>query len=147
MGSLTIPASGVVYVDANPLIYSVERHPDFASLLRPLWQAAQARTIEVVSSELVMMEVLTGPLKQGNAPLVAIFEQALTGSDLRLIPITQSILRDAANLRATTRLKTPDALHAATAHQVGCSLFVTNDVDFRGQLRVPLIVLTDLLAP
>jgi hypothetical protein len=27
MGALSLPASGLVYLDANPLIYSVERHP------------------------------------------------------------------------------------------------------------------------
>ena len=34
---------------------------------------------------------------------------------MRLLPITQSILREAARLRATIKLKTPDAIHAATA--------------------------------
>ena len=42
-------------------------------------------------------------------------------------------------------LKTPDAIHAATALLAGCALFVTND---RGFKRVPglrLAVLDDVL--
>lgn len=29
MGSLTLPASGVVYIDTAPLIYSVEKHSEY----------------------------------------------------------------------------------------------------------------------
>jgi hypothetical protein len=69
VGSLTLPASGLVYIDANPIIYTVEKHPVYGPLLVPLWQAAQAQTIEVVSSELALMETLVGPLKRGDAAL------------------------------------------------------------------------------
>jgi hypothetical protein len=51
----------MVYVDANPVIYSVETHPIYGPLLQPLWQATQAKTLEVVRSELVLMETLVGP--------------------------------------------------------------------------------------
>jgi predicted nucleic acid-binding protein len=107
VGPLSLPASGLVYLDANPIIYTVEKHPVYGPLLQPLWQAAQAKTIEVVTSELALMETLVGPLKSGNTTLERDYEQALLGTDLRLLPITQSILRDAAHLRATTKLKTP----------------------------------------
>jgi len=65
----------------------------------------------------------------------------------RLFPITQSILRDAAQLRATTKLKPPDAIHGATAQQAGCVLLITNDTNFRGTLGLPLVILDDLLTP
>jgi predicted nucleic acid-binding protein len=147
VGALTLPTSGLVYLDANPIIYTVEKHPVYEPLLQPLWQAAQAKTIEVVSSELALMETLIGPLKSGNAILERQYEQALLGTDMRLIPITQPILREAARLRATTKLRTPDALHAATAQQAGCVLFVTNDAGFRGLTSIPLVILDDLLIP
>jgi predicted nucleic acid-binding protein len=80
---------------------------------------------------------------EGFHPYEQLFQQAQT----RLVPITQSILREAARLRATTKLKTPDALHAATAQQAGCVLFVTNDIGFRGVAGLPLVILDDLLTP
>lgn len=49
MGALTIPAAGQVYLDTNPIIYSVEKHPVYWPLLQPLWQAAKGKTIEIVS--------------------------------------------------------------------------------------------------
>jgi predicted nucleic acid-binding protein len=147
MGALTLPTAGLVYIDAMILIYTVERYPAYWPLLEPLWQAAQAGKIEIVSSELTLLETLVGPLKSGNTTLEQAFENALLGTEMRLLPITQAILREAARLRATTRLKTPDALHAATARQAGCVLFVTNDAAFRGLGGLPVVILDDLLTP
>lgn len=66
---------------------------------------------------------------------------------MRLLPITQAILREAARIRATTKLKTPDALHAATAQLEGCVLFVTNDACFRNLATLPVVILDDLRTP
>ena len=133
MGALTLPASGLVYIDTMTLIYTVERFPAYWHLLEPLWQAAQAATIEIVSSELTLMEALIGPLKSGNSALENAFEQALLGTEVRLLPITQTILREAARLRAATKLRTPDALHSASSAEAGCVLFVTTSVSARSQ--------------
>ena len=147
MGPLIIPSVGLVYVDANAVIYSVGQHPVYWPLLQPLWQAAKGKTIEIVSSDLVLMETLIGPLKSWDTALANAYEQLFQQAQTRLLPITQPILREAAQLRATTKLKTPDALHAATAKQAGCVLFVTNDPDFRGVTSLPLVILDDLLTP
>jgi predicted nucleic acid-binding protein len=116
-------------------------------VLVPLWQAAQAQAIEVVSSELALMETLVGPLKRGDTALEKTYEQALFGTDMRLLPITQMILREAARLRATTKLKTPDALHLAAAQSASCAHFITNDGGFRNVASLPVVVLDDLLKP
>ncbi len=82
MGSLTVPSAGLVYLDANPIIYSVEKHPVYWPLLQPLWQAAKGKTIEIISSDLVLMETLVGPLKSGDTALAnsyeLLFQQAQT---------------------------------------------------------------------
>jgi predicted nucleic acid-binding protein len=147
MGALILPAAGLVYLDTNPVIYSVEKHPVYWPLLEPLWQAAKGKAIEIVSSDLALMETLIGPLKSGDAALATAYEQLFQQAQTRLLPITQPILREGARLRATTKLKTPDALHAATATHAGCVLFVTNDVGFRGITNLPLVILDDLLKP
>jgi predicted nucleic acid-binding protein len=147
MGSLIIPPSGLVYLDSSPVIYSVEKHPVYASLVEPLWRAAKAKTIEIVSSELVLLETLVGPLKTGNAVLASAYEQLFQQAQTRLFPITQPILREAARLRATTNLRTPDALHAATAETMACAMFVSNDARLRNVLRIPTVILDDLLNP
>lgn len=60
--------------------------------------------------------------------------------------VTSREPEETARLRAATGLKTPDALHAATALQAECALFVTNDTEFRRVDGLPVAILDDLLA-
>jgi predicted nucleic acid-binding protein len=145
MGQLNIPPSAVVYVDTAIVIYSVEFNPDYWQLLQPLWAKLQANEIIIVSSELTLMECLVVPLRNGNTLLVDTYEQLLS-SQVNLVPISQTILKNAAQLRATTNLRTPDAIHAATALSEGCTLFLTNDSGFRNAPHLPVVILSAVLA-
>jgi len=145
MGQLILPSSGNIYIDISVAIYTMEGSPDYYSLLQPLWSKFYAGEIQIISSELILMEVLVVPLRNGNNSLVVDYEELLLSSQIRLIPISQSLLKQAANLRATTNLKTPDAIHAATALSVNCSQFITNDKGFRNILGLPIAILNEIL--
>ena len=80
MGQLMLPSSGSVYVDANVVIYSVEKIDPYWTVLQPLWQAAQLGQFVVLSSELVLLETLVKPLKEANTVLETIFRQLLLAS-------------------------------------------------------------------
>lgn len=58
MGTLSIPASGIVYLDTAPVIYTIERHADYEALLLPLWAALDNHQIEILTSELTLLETL-----------------------------------------------------------------------------------------
>ena len=145
MGQLVFPGNSLVYIDTPVAIYSVEWNPDYFSLLQQLWLKLQAREIEVVSSELILMETLVLPLKNADTFLLDAYEELLLSGGMQLIPISQSILRQAANLRATSNLKTPDAIHAATALSVSCNQFITNDKGFRNVASLPIVILSEVL--
>jgi predicted nucleic acid-binding protein len=134
-----------VYVDTAIVIYSVEFNPDYWQLLQPLWAKLQASEISIVSSELTLMESLVVPLRNGNTILIDAYEQLLS-SQVSLVPISQTILKSAAQLRATTNLRTPDAIHAATALDADCTLFITNDSGFRNVPNLPVVILSEVLA-
>ncbi|BAZ70812.1 putative PilT protein (plasmid) [Fischerella sp. NIES-4106] len=146
MGQLILPTSGTIYIDTSVVIYTIEGNPDYYSLLQPLWSKFYTGEIQIVSSELILMEVLVVPLRNGNNSLVADYEELLLSSQVQLISITQSILQQAANLRAKTNLKTPDAIHAATALSVNCNQFITNDKGFRNVPGLPVVILSEVLA-
>lgn len=146
MGQLILPSSGVIYIDTPVVIYSMEWNPDYYSLLQPLWLKFQTGEIQIISSELILMEALVLPLRNNDTFLINAYEELLLSENMQLVPISQSILRQAANLRATTNLKTPDAIHAATALSVNCNQFITNDKGFRNFLSLPVIILSELLA-
>ena len=146
MGQLVIPSGSKVYVDTAVLIYTLEVNTDYFDLLKPLWIMFHAGEIELISSELIMMEVLVLPLRNNNKSLISDYEQLLLNSAMQLIPIDQFVLRQAANLRGNNRLKTPDAIHAATAMAVNCDLFTTNDKGFRNVPSLSVVILSEVLA-
>ena len=145
MGSLNLPPGSLVYLDANAVIYSVEKVPDFWPILQTLWSALSAGTIRVASSELTMLECLVGPLKSGDVSLINTYEELFSSGDLELFRITRNELRRAAEIRAANGLKTPDAIHAASALAIGCTHCISNDVGLRKVPALPLIILSDLL--
>ena len=75
-----------------------------------------------MSSELVVLETLVKPLREGDTILEQLFRALFHTREVRLLPATLSLWEHAARLRATTGLKTPDALHAATALDAGSTL-------------------------
>lgn len=145
MGQLELPSTGPIYLDASAFIYSVERIEPYQAMIDPIWQQAQAGRFTVVSSELVVTEVLVRPLREGNRLAERLFRSLLGANEVRLIAATRSLWEDTARLRAYSGLKTPDALHAASALQAECTLFVTNDSDFRRVEGLPATILDDLL--
>jgi predicted nucleic acid-binding protein len=148
VGALIWPSSGLVYLDTTVVIDSVETQPLYWPLLKPLWDQARAGHLCLITSELALMETLVGPLRSGDALLTSAYEQLFRSPEMRLIPISQPVLREAARLRALTPgLRTPDALHAATALLERCALFLTNDTGFRRVTGLPLAVLKDALTP
>ncbi len=145
MGQLNLPPSSLIYLDTVTIIYSIERFIDYIPLLDPMWQQLRLGTIQIMTSELALLETLVMPIRQANTDLIRRYETLLTSSDLSLIPISQPILKSAADLRATTNLKTPDAIHAATAIATGCTIFLTNDIGFRNVPGLTTVILRDVL--
>jgi predicted nucleic acid-binding protein len=147
MGSLALPASSLVYTDSDIIICSVETHAAYWPVLQSLWQAARAGSLAITSSELTLMETLIGPLRSGDEILQSAYQQVLQSPEVCLLPISQAVLGEAARLRAgIVALRTPDALHAATATLAGCTRFLTNDIGFRRIPGLPVVLLDEVLA-
>lgn len=128
MGLLSDIGSGPVALDSSVFIYFIEEHPLYLPLIEPLFEAIDAGKIEAVTSSLTLLEVLVIPFRFSNAPLIVRYETLLTKSQgLRLIEIDRDFLRSVAQVRASSRAKTPDAMQLAAAMVAGCPVFLTND--------------------
>jgi predicted nucleic acid-binding protein len=137
----------VVYVDASAVIYAVEQIEPYRSAGAPLWDALDAGLQQVVTSELTVLEVLIKPLRQGNHALVTLLRQVLLGTTgLSCRPIHLMLIEAAARIRADHNLRTPDAIHAATALECGSAMFVTNDATFRRVPGLNVTVLSEIAA-
>ena len=146
MGPLNLPTAGLVYIDASSLIYSMERVEPYRTLLESMWQSAQDGNIVIVSSPLLVLEVLVvKPIRDGNTEIEEHYRELFDSNVVRLLDASFEIFDAAASIRAETGLRTPDAIHAATAIRAGCALFVTNDTNFRRVENLPAAVLDDFL--
>ncbi len=134
-----------VYLDTSPIIYSVEKHTDYWQILTTLWQSLKSQEIEVFTSELTLLETLVQPIKQNNQTLISAYESLLTTTEINLLPISLDILRESANFRATQNLKTPDAIHAATAFSANCEYLITNDDGFKRVSNINVIILREVI--
>ena len=124
MGLIDQIGNGSVAVDTAIFIYLIEEHPQFLPEILPLFREADEGKRQLVTSALTLLEVLVVPYRAGNRVLAERYEALLTRSR-GIRPREQ--LRAAAQLRAATGVRTPDALQLVAAISQGCVTFVTSD--------------------
>jgi predicted nucleic acid-binding protein len=144
----TTKVSGTcVYLDANVFIEMWEnRHTEFSRQIWSMFSIGMQRGWCFISSELTLAEVLVDPIanakKTNDWSLVDIYRAhvANKGSFQRIVAISRDILDNAANVRSENAgIRTPDAIHLATALINKCSVFVSNDKRFANALRRDLM--------
>lgn len=145
MGRVSAELGKKVYLDTNIIIYAVEGFADLADHIQALLTALDEAEIVAVTSELTLAEVLVKPLKDQNQNVQQAYRTFLTPTTaLQTVPISRNILEEAARLRATNRLKLPDAIHLATAYLNGCDSFLTNDDLFKSVNAANIKILSEI---
>jgi predicted nucleic acid-binding protein len=74
-----------VLVDTAPWIYLLEDHPEFAARFVGLFEAAERGQVQLALTTVTLAEVLTGPVKSGQATLAKRYETAL--GRYQLVPV------------------------------------------------------------
>jgi predicted nucleic acid-binding protein len=146
VGLLRELGDGPVGLDTAPLIYFVEAHRDYLSVVEPLFEAIDAGRLTAVTSALMLLEALVVPLRSGDLALAGRYEVLLRRSrGLELVDLSPAVLRDAAALRAVAGVRTPDAIQLAAALSRGCRAFVTNDRALPTVRGMKIVQLRDFL--
>jgi predicted nucleic acid-binding protein len=128
LGLLSEIGDGPIGLDSSIFIYYIEENPRYIATLDPVFDALVEGGLKAVTSTLTLLETLVVPLRAGNEVLARQYQRFLTRSqNLLVVPLDFGILRAAAYVRATARLKTPDALQVASALSAECTAFLSND--------------------
>ena len=147
MGLLEALQGQRIYLDTNIFIYAIESYSDYLVALEDVFEAADTGHLTVVTSELTLAEVLVKPLQEGDLDKQQAYCEALQSSEsLAVAGVSREVLIEAAQIRASQKLKLPDAIHLTTALQYQCSTFLTNDSQFKETVFLPIVILAEAIA-
>jgi predicted nucleic acid-binding protein len=131
-----------LYLDASAIIYSIEGVPEFReAALRWIEAAEAAETGALITSRLSRLECRVRPLREGNAERLAHYEGFFSRADLLLVDVSAAVLEHATELRARYSVRSPDAIHLASALSERADVFVTGDRQLRrcAEIKVELV--------
>lgn len=105
-----------IALDTSIFIYQLESNPSYVPLTDAIFQWLEQPEHSAVTSSVTMTELLVQPYRESGEQRVDEFYALLsTYPNLEWISPNLEIADIAARIRATHRLRTPDALQAATA--------------------------------
>jgi len=136
-----------IFLDTAPVIYFVEKNPDYMDKVKVIFNRLDAGTISGAASPVTLSECLVLPIRLGKPELVQAFIQILGGnSNLFFVTIDDQIASSAADFRARYNLTLPDAFQVAAAIASGCDGFLTNDDTIKRVTELNAIVLDEVEA-
>lgn len=135
-----------IALDSSAFIYQLEATPRYVELTDLIFRWIEQPDHAAVTSTITMTELLVPAYREPDEPRVDVMYGLLSRyENLSWIAADLEITDLAARIRAIHRLRTPDALHAATAVQARATGLVTNDPVFRRVAAFETIILEDLL--
>lgn len=104
-----LPDGALVLIDSAPIIYFLEGHPEFGPRSKPLFDAHASGRLRFAVTTITIAEVLIGPLRAGDEALARRYRAILESWN----PVAlEADVAESARLRASPRLKLPDAVHS-----------------------------------
>jgi uncharacterized protein len=136
----------VIGLDSSLFIYHLEDHPRYAPLTEIIFSALEKGGNTGVSSYLTLMEILVKPKAEGLLQAARDYEYYLTTfPNLTFYEMGLEVAKKASDLRATERIKAPDAIQVATAFLYGATAFLTNDKIFERIKGLDVLILDKFL--
>jgi len=145
MGWLDSLRGSVVGLDTMPLIYYIEENPSYLDAVEPFFDAIERGEFMVITSIITLLEVLVHPIRDGDPILAQRYRDLLFDTEgLSIVLLDPEIAEEAARLRASYNIRTPDSIQMATAISEGASFFLTNDTRLPSLPNLKTLVLEDL---
>lgn len=137
----------VVGIHTVCFIYYLEGGKWADALKENLFAPLEGGEFRAVVSTLLTTELLVRPKSLGREDVCRKYIGLIYSfPNLEVVPFDLDIAVRCAEIRAKYRIRTPDAVHLATAAEKGARVFVTNDAGLPPQVdNVKTVVLKDYL--
>lgn len=120
----------MIYADSSIIMRWVEGISQLRAPIETYWRQLSPADRVFVTSRISLLECRCKPLRNRQERLLRQYEIFFSGQEVDLREIDAAVVEKATEFRASFGLKTPDAIHAATATLVGVKSFWTTDTDF-----------------
>lgn len=135
-----------IALDTSIFIYHLEANPKYLAYTDPIFFWLERSESTAITSTITMTELLVLPYREGDEQRANDFYGLLsTYPNLDWVAPNLEIAELAARIRALHRLRTPDALQAATAAHSQATGLITNDAVFERVEGFQTLVLDELL--
>jgi predicted nucleic acid-binding protein len=135
-----------IALDTSIFVYQVEANVRYLPFTEQIFRCLERPPSRAVTSTITMTEMLVQPYRTLDKQRVNQFLALLfTIPNLDWIAPSLEIADRAAHIRALHRLRTPDALQAATALHASATCLITNDQIFEHVEGFETLVLDRLL--
>ncbi len=135
-----------VAADSSCFIYFLEDNPKFGDLAELIFESAEKNKIALIASVLVSVEVLTGYRRANDYSAEQEFKQMLKDFPaIEIYEASNKLIDYIVDLRTKYGIKTPDAIHLATAIEHKADVFVTNDRQLKKVKEIAILYLEDYL--
>ena len=141
MGLKNILRDKRVYFDTNIFIYLLEGSEQFQDALSDLEALIANEAIKITSCDLVYTEILPCHARKPDKEAIEHIVEFLNAFEI--FRISRETAIQAGILRGETGMKTPDALHVASAIQNDAEIFLTNDVGIRTPASIRRVLFAD----
>ena len=125
-----------IYWDTMLFAYILEGSSAFGQPTREAYQTFLDRGDTICTSVFTLGEILVRPRMVKDNEAYRSIRDFMRGGEIELLSFTAETAEEYSTVRAQTRLKAADAIHAASAIQSKVDLFVTNDLEIR-KLKIP----------
>ena len=123
-----IPNGGRILLDTVALIYFLEPNGRYSEKAEAIFSRIESGNLHGLTANLVFAELLVPLYRSGNPQAaVGLSNRLINFRNMEVINLTTQISMEAARLRADHGLRTPDAIHGATAIITQATGILTND--------------------
>jgi len=129
-------------------IYLLEQNSKYIDLAALVLGAIESGKVKGVTSTITIAEILTAPAQISDTQAMLDYELFLTNfPNLTIYTLDESMARLIAKIRASTRLKLPDAIQIATAIHADADVIVSNDKKWKNRFTTPKLFLLEEYLP